>query len=78
MIAKKLLVCGKFLLHIQEFKQAMPCLEKISISQGLVALLHIWGVIPTPRSPETPHRAPISPRYRHADHQCRCIELRVF
>ena len=32
MIAKKLLVCGKFLLHIQEFK--------IPISQGLVALLH--------------------------------------
>ena len=43
--------------------QEQPGLEKIPISQGLVTLLHICGVIPTPQLlilPETPHRVPVS------------------
>ena len=38
-------------------------LEKIPISQGLVTLLHIWGVILTPQSPETPRGELITVKY---------------
>ena len=69
-----------------ELQHGEAGLVKIPMSQGLVTLLHICRVIPTPQSPistETPPQVPISLRQAlvpmfHLEHRCHCFEQRVF